>query len=108
MSRVDSPLFTVHLDSEQSTFHTSIFILFLVGGRAGGAVKAKTSQVPDMFPEEFSIPRHFYHICFGKCSKLLSRTSDLGSIHSFLFLERCANQIGLLPPKKTELGSHLI
>jgi hypothetical protein len=29
--------------------------------------KAKSSQVPDMFPKEFSIAPHFHPICFGKC-----------------------------------------
>ncbi len=30
-------------------------------------VIAKSSQVPNMFPKEFSIASHFYPICFGKC-----------------------------------------
>jgi len=77
--RVDSPLFTVHLDSEQSTFHASFFFGFLVGGRAGGgwAVKAKTSQVPDMFPKEFSIAPHFYHICFWQMLSSWAKGEEL-------------------------------
>jgi hypothetical protein len=35
------------------------------GGEAG--VKGKSSQVPDMFLEEFPIAPHIYPICFGKC-----------------------------------------
>jgi hypothetical protein len=40
-----------------------LIFLFWVGGE----VEAKSSQVPDMFPKEFSIAPYFYPICFGKC-----------------------------------------
>jgi hypothetical protein len=60
--RVNCSLFTFHLD--QSTFHASVYILFL---RVGGGVNAKSSQVPDVFVKEFPIAIHFYPICFGKC-----------------------------------------
>jgi hypothetical protein len=92
---------------------------FLVGGRAGGvAVKAKTSQVPDMFPKEFSVAPHFYWICFGKCcplftyiagpkgknSKLLSRTSVWGESIVFFFLSDGPIKLALLPKIKLNLG----
>ncbi len=48
--RVNCSLFTFHLD--QSTFHASVYILFL---RVGGGVNAKSSQVPDVFVKEFPI-----------------------------------------------------
>jgi hypothetical protein len=31
-----------------------------------GGVKAKSAQVPDMFPKEFPIAPHIYPICFDK------------------------------------------
>ncbi len=46
---VDSPL------SMQALF----ICLFLRFGGGAGGVKAKSSQVPDMFPEEFPIAPHF-------------------------------------------------
>ncbi len=55
--RVNCSLFTFHLD--QSTFHASVYILFL---RVGGDVNAKSSQVPDVFIKEFPIAIHFYPI----------------------------------------------
>jgi hypothetical protein len=46
--------------------HNSQFTLFCwLLGR--GQVKAKSFQIPDMFPKEFLIAPHFYPICFGKC-----------------------------------------
>ncbi len=33
----------------------------------GGGVKAKSVQVPDMFPKGFPIAPPFYPICFDKC-----------------------------------------
>jgi len=46
--RVDRPLFTFHLDGGQSTFYASFFSIKKIKIRVG--VKAKSSQVPDMFP----------------------------------------------------------
>jgi len=44
-------------------------ILFFLNCVFGGGmgVKAKSSEVPDMFSKEFAIAPHFYPICFGKC-----------------------------------------
>jgi len=56
--RVDCPLFTFQLDSGQPIFNASFFLFlfsfFLV---QGGGLKAKSSQVSDMFPKEFPIVR---------------------------------------------------
>ncbi len=60
-----------------------------------------SNQVPDMFPNMFSIAPHFYPICFGKfCppftyifgpekrnSILKIKPSDFGSLHRFIFFE---------------------
>ncbi len=60
-----------------------------------------SNQVPDMFPNMFSIAPHFYPIRFGKCcppftyifgperrnSILKIKPSVLGSFHSFIFFE---------------------
>jgi hypothetical protein len=86
---------------EERTVHCSLsrqdFFLFWGGG--AGFVKAKSSQVTDMFPKEFQIAPHFYPICFGKCCPpstniggqkawngyFKREPSILGSLHSFIF-----------------------
>ncbi len=44
------------------SIHAFLFFIFW-----GSGVKAKSSQVPDMFPKEFPIAPHFYPKCFDKC-----------------------------------------
>ncbi len=43
---------------------------FFGGCWGPGCVKAKSSQISDMFPKEFPITPHFYLIFFGKCCPL--------------------------------------
>jgi len=46
---------------------------FLVSGEGEGEeIKAKSSQVLDMYPKEFPIAPHFYPISFGKCCSLFT------------------------------------
>jgi hypothetical protein len=61
---VKSGLFTFHLDIQLSIQVFFFFLFFLWDGRR---VKAKSSQVPNMFLKEFPIVSHFYPISFGKC-----------------------------------------
>jgi hypothetical protein len=79
-------------------------------------------QVPNVFPNMFSIAPHFYPICFGKCCPPFTyvcglntgtfivqiEPSNLGSLHSFICFEWWANEIGSLQKTKIELGKHLI
>jgi hypothetical protein len=81
-------------------------------------------QVPNMFPNMFSIATHFYPIDKMLSSFHLYRSAQgeelytsnsiehsiLWNLHSFIFLEWWANQIVSLPPKKnwTWKAPHLI
>jgi hypothetical protein len=69
--RMGCLLFTFHLDSGRLTFHVNFFSFCLFV--CGRGIKAKSYQVPDMFPKEFSIAPHFYPICLANVV-LLSRT----------------------------------
>jgi hypothetical protein len=42
------------------------FDLFCFGGEGGEALKAKSSQVPDMFPEEFPVAPHYIPYALAK------------------------------------------
>ncbi len=111
---VKSGLCTLHFPLQQFTFHE--FFLLVFGGHG---VKAKSSQVSDMFPKEFIITPHFYPICFGKCcpaftyipgpkgrsSRLHNRTFHLAEATEFF----CSLGV-MVHCKKTkiELGRHLI
>jgi hypothetical protein len=63
-STVQCPNWTANSRLSMQAF---LFLFFCGRARRGGAVRAKTSQVSDMFPKEFSVAPHFCHICFGKC-----------------------------------------
>jgi len=51
----------------QLSMQVSFFLFFPFWGGRGGVVKAKSSQVLDMFLKEFLIAPRFYPICFSKC-----------------------------------------
>jgi hypothetical protein len=83
--------FTEHVWANKTKF-------FELGGRGSG-VKAKSSQVPKMFPKEFPIAPHFYPICFDKCCPFFTlgqrggilyfkiKCSILRSFHHFIYLK---------------------
>jgi len=59
---VESGLATIHFPLGRFT------VAFpFVGFRGWGVVKAKSSQVFDLFPKEFPIAPYLCPICFGKC-----------------------------------------
>jgi len=59
---------TVHCSL--STWMVDSWLSIFLGLGGGGVVKAKSSQVFDLFPEKFPIAPYFYPICFGKCCPL--------------------------------------
>jgi hypothetical protein len=61
-------------------FPCKFCILFFVIVFLEGGIKAKSSQVPDMFSKEFPIAPHFYPISFGKCCPH-SRAKGWGTLH---------------------------
>ncbi len=61
---VESGLSTIHFPLGWLAVGFPIFL----GLGDGRVVKAKSSQVSDLFPKEFPIVPYFYPICFGKCS----------------------------------------
>jgi hypothetical protein len=71
--RVDFPTFIFHWDSG---LLMEVWGVGVGGGGAVEGVKAKSYQVYDMFPKEFSITPHFYLICFGKCCSPCSPKSS--------------------------------
>jgi len=90
-------------------------------GERGKAVKAKSSQVPDMFLKEFSITPHFYPVCFdkhcppftyiagpkGRNSILKIEPSIWGATIISFFLSHGSIKLAHCK-KKIELGRHLI
>ncbi len=62
------------MDSELSmqVFFFVVVVLWMGGGGEAGRSKAKSSQVPDMFPKEFPIALYLYPIRFDKCCPLVT------------------------------------
>jgi hypothetical protein len=107
---VENALSTVHFPLGHWTIEFPCKLLFLFVCLGGGDVKAKSYQVPDMFPKEFSIAPHFYPICLANVVLLSNiylgqskgtwhfkiEPSILRSLCSYFFSAWCANQMLLI------------
>ncbi len=90
------------------------FSFFRASQCVGTMFPSSSQWVPNIFPNMFSIPPHFYPICLGKWCPPFTyirapkgrnyilqniEPSVLGSLHSFISFEWWANQIGTSPKK---------
>jgi hypothetical protein len=109
------------MEGSACTQSALIFFLFSFGGGGGFFSFFLCSlQVPNVFPRVFAMVPGFNPICFAQSPPLLTyvggpkgealclsiESSILGSIHSFNFFLRWANQIGSLQKKKVGLVRH--